>query len=226
MISIKDQRFFSSWSGGKDSCLALYHAIQNGGIPAALFTMLEEGGKRSRSHGLPVEVIRQQAKALGIPLTVGKASWERYEEVFSSALRDFKQHDIGCGVFGDIDLEPHLEWVENTCSAVSVKPFEPLWKRSRRELLEELFQLGFTATIVAVKLEALDRDFLGRQLDRQVVSEMEKAGIDASGEEGEYHTVVTDGPLMSFPVEIKTSGQYEQSGYCFLDIEAIPTQEK
>lgn len=221
MTSIKGQSFFCSWSGGKDSCLALYHAIQSGGIPKALLTMCRDDGERSRSHGLPVGVIQQQAEALGIPLIVRNASWDEYEESFLSALRYFKRRKIKCGVFGDIDLESHLEWVERVCSAVDVKPYEPLWKRTRRGLLEEFLQLGFKATIVAVKQGVLDMSFLGRTLDEQVISEMERAGIDASGEEGEYHTVVTSGPLMSSPIRIETKGQVVHSGYCFLDIEAV-----
>ena len=225
MTSIKGQPFFCSWSGGKDSCLALYYAVQSGGIPESLLTMFTDDGERSRSHGLPVGVIQQQAQALGIPLIVRNASWDEYEERFLSALHDFKQREIACGVFGDIDLEPHLEWVKRVCSTVAVKPYEPLWKRPRHDLLEEFFHLGFTATIVAVKQEALDMSFLGRPLDRQAVLEMEKAEIDVSGEEGEYHTVVTGGPLFSVPIHIESKGQVVRNGYCFLDIEAVTTEQ-
>jgi len=225
MTSIKGQPFFCSWSGGKDSCLALYHAMQSGGIPKALLTMFRQDGERSRSHGLPIDVVQQQAQALGIPLIVHNASWDEYEERFLSVLRDFKQREIESGVFGDIDLEPHLEWVERVCSSFAIKPYEPLWKRPRHDLLEEFLHLGFSATIVAVKRDALDISFLGRSLDRQVVLEMEKAGIDISGEEGEYHTVVTNGPLLSSPIHIESRGQVERNGYCFLDIEAIITEE-
>lgn len=225
MTSIKRQHFFCSWSGGKDSCLALYHAIQSEGIPKALLTMFTEDGERSRSHGLPIGVIQQQAKALGIPLFARNASWDEYEDVLTCALRDFKQQEIGCGVFGDIDLEPHLEWVKRVCSSVAVEAYEPLWKKSRHDLLEEFLHLGFAATIVAVKQDALDMSFLGQSLDRQIVLEMEKAGIDVSGEEGEYHTVVTNGPLLSSPIHIKSRGQVVRNGYCFLDIEPVITGE-
>ena len=226
MTSIKDQPFFCSWSGGKDSCLALYHAVKSGGIPEALFTMFREDGERSRSHGLTVDVIQQQAQALGIPLSVCNASWDEYEDHFLSAIRNFSERKIGYGVFGDIDLDPHIEWVERVCSAAAIKPYEPLWKRPRHELLEEFLYLGFTATIVVVKQEALDMSFLGRQLDRNLILEMEKVGIDASGEEGEYHTIVTGGPLFSDPIQIKSKGRIARNGYCFLDVEAVTDEEK
>jgi len=96
-LSIKGHPFFCSWSGGKDSCLALYHAIQNEGIPKALLTMLTEDGKRSRSHGLPAALIRRQAEVLGIPLIVCHSSWGGYEENFLSAIYALKGDDIGYG---------------------------------------------------------------------------------------------------------------------------------
>jgi diphthine-ammonia ligase len=218
MTSIKDCSFFCSWSGGKDSCLALYKAIQNGGIPKALLTMLTEDGERTRSHGLPVDVVQCQAKALGIQLVVRKSSWNDYEENFLSAISKFKRDGVEYGVFGDIDLEPHLQWVERVCSSVAIQPYEPLWKRERPDLLNEFLSLGFKATIVAIKQGALDNSFLGRILDQQVINDIEKAGCDASGEKGEYHTVVTDGPIYSSAIHIKTRGQVIHDGYCFLDV--------
>jgi diphthine-ammonia ligase len=213
--------FFCSWSGGKDCCLALYHAIRNGGTAKALVTMFTEGGERSRSHGLPISVIQQQAAALGIPLTVHKSSWDDYEQTFLSALREFKGHGVDCGVFGDIDLASHLEWVERVCSSTGINPYEPLWRRSRHDLLEEFFHLGFTATIVAVKQGTLDTRFLGQTLEKQIVLEMKEAGIDLSGEGGEYHTVVTNGPLFSFPIQLESKGRVVRDGYCFLDVAAV-----
>ena len=218
MTSIKDCPFFCSWSGGKDSCLALYKAIQNGGIPKALLTMLTEDGERTRSHGLPVGVVQCQAKALGIPLIVRKSSWNDYEGNFLSAISKFKRDGVEHGVFGDIDLEPHLQWVERVCSSAAIQPYEPLWKRERTDLLNEFLSLGFKATIIAIKQGALDNSFLGRILDQQVISAIEKAGCDASGEKGEYHTLVTDGPIYSSAIHIKTRGHVIHDGYCFLDV--------
>ncbi len=218
MTSIKDRPFFCSWSGGKDSCLALYMAIRNGGIPKALLTMLTEDGERTRSHGFPVGVVQCQAEALGIPLVVRKSSWDDYEGNFLSAIRKFKRDSVEYGVFGDIDLEPHLQWVERVCSSVAIQPYEPLWKRERPDLLNEFLGLGFKATIVAIKQGALDNSFLGRILDQQVIIDIEKAGCDVSGEEGEYHTVVTEGPIYSSAIHIETRGQVIYDGYCFLDV--------
>jgi uncharacterized protein (TIGR00290 family) len=218
MKSLGGSLFFSSWSGGKDSCLALYHAIQHDGIPKALLTMMTEGKERSRSHGLPITVLKNQATSLEIPLVLSNSSWADYEETFLTAAREFKKEGVEYGVFGDIDLEPHLEWVERICASVSIQVCEPLWKRDRSELLEEFLSLGFKAMIIAVKQGTLDNNFLGKPLDHHVISDMKEAGIDASGENGEYHTVVIDGPIFSSPIHLEKGRQVIMNGYGFLDV--------
>ena len=216
--SIEGCPFFCSWSGGKDSCLALYRAIKEKGMPRALFTMLSEDGERSRSHGLPVGLIEAQSEALGIPLVARQSSWEDYEDNVLSVIRRFKEQGIECGVFGDIDLEGHLEWVERVCSAEAIRPYEPLWKEARQDILKEFMELGFEATVIVTKQGFLNKSFLGRTLDPKVIADMVEAGIDASGEEGEYHTVVTDGPIFSSPVNLQEKGRMLRDGYWFLDV--------
>ncbi len=218
MSSITNNNFFCSWSGGKDSCLALYKSIKNGGNPKTLLTLMVESGERSRSHGLPQSVIQAQAEALNINSIVCPTSWDDYEQTFIEAISKLKQQKIEHGVFGDIDLQPHLDWVERVCSSVKVKAHEPLWQSPRRDLLEVFLQLEFKATIVAIKQSKLDDSFLGRVLDKQVISDLEAAGVDASGEEGEYHTVVTNGPIFLKEVAIKANGIVAHCGYSFLDI--------
>jgi len=215
-MSINGRPFFCSWSGGKDSCLALYHAKKNGGAPRALFTMLSEDGITSRSHALPKSLIEKQAKNLGLKPVFGSASWNQYETVFISALKAFKQSGIEVGVFGDIDVDPHLKWVQRVCGEAGIQPVLPLWKRERRELLDEFISLGFTARVIVVNGRKLEKRFLGKALDSRSISEMAAAGIDPSGELGEYHSVVTNGPIFSSSVEIDSSEQVSHDGYWFL----------
>lgn len=217
-MSLKGLTFFCSWSGGKDSCLALYYAIRDGGKPGALFTTLVESGERTRSHGLPLELLRAQSLALGIPLVTRPTSWENYTETFVAAARRFKEKGITAGVFGDIDLEAHREWVEKTCASAGILPVLPLWRRERRQLLREFLELGFKATIVVVKDGVLDRSFLGRQLDFGLIERFERLGIDPSGEEGEFHTVVTDGPIFSSRIDLRMGDQFFFDGYWFQDV--------
>ena len=141
---------------------------------------------------------------MGIPLVTCKTSWDNYEQNFVDIISKLRKEGIQYGVFGDIDLEAHLEWVERICASVKIESYEPLWKTPRRDLLDKFFKLGFKATVIAVKQGTLDSSFLGRTLNGEVINAMENAGIDASGEEGEYHTVVTDGPIFHHAVPIKT----------------------
>lgn len=223
-MMVTNYPFFSSWSGGKDSCLALYRAIQAGGESRVLLTMLVENEERSRSHGLPVSVIEHQAAALGIPLVVRGASWGNYEEKFTQVISEFREAGIETGIFGDIDLEDHRIWVERVCSSVNIKATLPLWQEPRRNLVEEFIRLGFKATVVAVKDGVLDREFLGRTLDDNVISELESLGVDAAGEEGEFHTVVTDGPIFSAPLYLELKDQVLKNGYWFQDVEVTGKQ--
>lgn len=216
---ISGRPFFCSWSGGKDSCLALYHAIKNGGRPQSLLTMLSEEGIISRSHALPKTLIEKQAKSLGLQPVFRSASWQQYEVEFVSALHDFKKAGIEVGVFGDIDIDPHREWVRRVCGVAGIVPIHPLWKRDRRELLEEFIGLGFKAQIVVINGQKLDKSFLGKSIQAQTIVEMEKTGMDPSGELGEYHTVVMDGPIFSTKVEIKILGQEHHDGYWFLRVD-------
>lgn len=217
--AIAGRPFFCSWSGGKDSCLALYHAIQNGGKPHSLLTILSEDGVTSRSHGLHKSLIEKQAEKLGMQPVFRSASWHQYESEFVSVLREFKTSGVEVGVFGDIDVDSHLEWVRRVCGVAGIVPVHPLWKRDRRELLEAFIGLGFRAQIVVINEQKMDKRFLGKIIQTHTIAEMEETGIDPSGELGEYHTVVTDGPIFSSRVGIKPAGERHHEGYWFLKVE-------
>jgi len=217
-MCFKNKKIFASWSGGKDSCLALYKAGRSGAVPLLLFTMFMEEGERSRSHGLDRAVIAAQAESLSLPLVIRKASWTDYESVFLDALQDFQKDGIHGGVFGDIDLEPHRKWVERVCARQNMTPYLPLWQQERRTILADFIDTGFAATIVAINNDRLDTGFLGRTLGWQTIDDLEKAGVDACGEEGEYHTVVTDGPIFSHPLFLQHGEVVSHDGYSFLNV--------
>ncbi len=207
-----------SWSGGKDSCLALYRAIKSGLRPRTLLTMMNETGERSRSHGLATDVLLRQSASLGIPITMRSASWNDYERVFVSALREMRASGIDHAVFGDIDLEEHREWTRRVCMSSGLNPVHPLWKAARTHIIDEFLRSGFEAKVIAVKDEVLGPEILGRQLTVNLANEFKEAGIDPSGELGEYHTVVTGGPLFSASLDIVSKGVVHRDGYWFLDV--------
>jgi uncharacterized protein (TIGR00290 family) len=211
--------FFVSWSGGKDSYLAAQRAVARGGRLAALLTMTEPDGRRTKSHALPLSIVARQAAALGVPLVTRGASWDDYEAAFLDGLGELRDRlGLGLGVFGDIDLQPHRDWVERVCGEAGIEAALPLWLEPRRRLLDELFAAGVSATVVAVNGDRLDRRFLGRRLDHALVDELEAAGVDACGEEGEFHTVVTAAPLFSSPVALRWRGTVALDQYHVIDI--------
>ena len=216
----KGLRFFASWSGGKDSTLALYRMVHGGHLCSSLLTMLDETGESSRSHGLSPQMLTAHAEALGIPILMANASWESYEAQLKKSIELFKAQGIVHGVFGDIDLEPHREWVERVCRESGVTEHEPLWRGNRRELVREFLGAGFQAILVVVSKERIPAEFLGRQFDENLVQELEAMGIDSCGESGEFHTFVYDGPLFHHAISFKT-GAPRSVGNCL----ALPLLE-
>ena len=214
--ALAGRRFFCSWSGGKDAYLALQRAILQGGRPAALLCMLHEDGLVSRGHGLPLALLREQAAALGIPLVTRATTWGGYEATYVSVLHELRAQGVEAGVFGDIDLQAHRDWVEGVCAVAGMTCHLPLWQEPRRRLLDELLAGGVRATIVAVDSSNLGADYLGLELCGAVITRLEAAGVDACGEEGEYHTMVTLAPLFSAPVPLRWDGIEERDGHWLL----------
>ena len=106
--SISGRTFFCSWSGGKDSCIALYHAVHQGGVPIGLFTMLREDGHRSRSHGLSKGFLEQQAEQLNLPIRFNSASWDGYEKAFLETLHEFQLEGGPKQAFSAISIRMHI----------------------------------------------------------------------------------------------------------------------
>jgi uncharacterized protein (TIGR00290 family) len=192
-------RSFFSWSGGKDSMLALHRALGAGHRVEALLAMFDETGERSRSHGLPPHLLQAQADALGIPLVIGCASWTDYEARFGAQLRRFAEQGITHGLFGDIDLQPHRDWEEKVCAAAGLAAVLPLWQEPRRRLVDEFLALGYRARVVAVDARFLDAAFCGREFDAAFIADLPPQ-VDACGENGEFHSFVFDGPRFQRPV--------------------------
>jgi diphthine-ammonia ligase len=184
-------KVFVSWSGGKDSSLALYKVLRDDFEVEYLLTMLSEDGLRSRGHGLRKEIIDAQAKAIGIPVVYGKATWEGYEDEFKKIIKDLGDKGIEGGVFGDIDFQEHRDWVERACDEVGLKAFEPLWNQKYEILLTKFIDSGFEAVIVSAKTKLIDVEWVGRLLNWEFIEYLRSRSIDLCGEDGEYHTLLT-----------------------------------
>lgn len=210
---------FASFSGGKESTISCYRATKLGINISYLVNMTSCDGRYCRSHGISSEVLRIQAESIGIPLIQRKTSWENYEEGFKKVISRVKKAGIEAGVFGDIDLQEHRDWVERVCSEVGIKPILPLWGKEREQILKEFIEVGFKAVIVATKADFLGKEWLGRQIDEEFIKDLKTLGIDLCGEEGEYHTFVFDGPLFRKPIRIIPGKKVLKRNHWFLEIE-------
>ena len=210
---------FVSWSGGKDGALSYYRAMKNFHV-THLLNMVAENGQISRSHGIRTGVLRLQAEAMDLTIVQPKSSWETYEAEFKRALSGLKDKGIEAGIFGDIDLEEHREWVERVSRESGMEAVLPLWGEKKREnLIEELIEAGFEAVVVATKKDLLGSEWLGRRIDYDFVKEISKIkGVDISGEGGEYHTFVVSGPIFKKSIDIVKSERITRDQHCFLDI--------
>lgn len=208
---------FCSWSGGKDSVLSLYLARKSGIEPIFLLNMMEEEGKYSRSHGISKRLIEVQAEQMGMILVQRNTSWKEYENVFKETVLLLKNEGVEAGIFGDIDIEEHREWIDRVCREVGIVPVLPLWKKDREEILLEFIKNGFKAIVCAVKFD-IPKPFLGREIDRSFIDDMKALSMDPCGEQGEFHTFVYDGPLFRRSLRVVRKGEICKDGYRFLDI--------
>ena len=213
------QKFIVSYSGGKDSTLALYHAMQVGKA-IGLIVMLEEQGLRSRSHAMSMEIIQAQANALGLPIITTSSSWNDYETEFLKLLADAKQQGAEVLVTGDLDMPEHGCWHDRITQQAGLKLCMPLWQRPHREVIEEFIQLGFKTMIVTVNLDlGMKVDDLGKVLTLDYIQELENRGIDPCGEGGEFHSTVINGPLFTAPIAVRKGDILYHENYAFLALE-------
>ncbi|MEW6095113.1 MAG: diphthine--ammonia ligase [bacterium] len=210
---------FISWSGGKETSLACYRAMQDEAFEIKyLLNMVSEDGGHSRSHGISSDLLRAQAETIGIPILQRKTTWEEYEEEFKEAILDFKE-DVQVGIFGDIDLQEHRDWVERVCKDMDIKPILPLWKEEREKLLEEFIEAGFKAIVVATNPQFLGKEWLGRNINNKFINDLKNLNdIDLCGENGEYHTFVYDGPIFKNPVGFTIGEKVLKDKHWFLEL--------
>ncbi|MBU0599284.1 diphthine--ammonia ligase [bacterium] len=217
---------FCCWSGGKDSALSLYRAQQDQQIEVThLLNMLAEDGEHSRSHGIRAELLKTQASAIDIPIVQRKAtargaiSGNTYEQEFKKVVLELKDTGVDAGIFGDIDLQVHRDWVERVCKEIEITPILLLWKGNREELITEFIDVGFKTIVVTTNANYLGKEWLGRQIDKEFVAELKALGnIDLCGEDGEFHTFVYDGPIFKHPVKFTVGEKVLKDNRWFLEI--------
>ncbi|MGB9699597.1 MAG: diphthine--ammonia ligase [Thermodesulfobacteriota bacterium] len=217
-------KLISSWSGGKDSCLALYKALQKGEEVCLLLNFISEEYQRCCFHGLASELMIQQAQALDIPIrqVAVPADMQEYEKKFKLTVNHLMEKEKIQGmIFGDVYLEEHKSWVDRVCQELKIIPIQPLWNIPAEKVVAEFVAAGFRALVVSAKADLFDQDFLGRQVDYELIKELTDRKICPCGENGEFHTFVYDGPIFKKKISIKKTEKILKAGFWkhwFLDI--------
>ena len=198
------KKILYSWSGGKDSAMALHELLKEKAYEvAALLTVVTKDYGRISMHGVREELLELQASALGLHLEkvyISKNSDNKeYELRMKEVLMRYKKLGVEAVAFGDIFLEDLKKYREERLQEAGMKGIFPIWKRDSRELANTFIELGFKAVITCVDSKMLDGRFSGRLFDRQLLSEL-PAGVDPCGENGEFHSFVYAGPIFRNPI--------------------------
>ena len=194
-------KFVLSYSCGKDSTLALHKMIHEGHEPVGLLVMMNREMRRSWFHGVDKELLNAISESLDIPLILCETSGEEYHTALEDGLRLAMTKGAEIAVFGDIDIDGHLIWCRERCAAIGIESLFPLWRRDREEIVREILLLGYQCVIKCVSNEKLPQNLLGKVLDEFVLEKMKYLNVDICGENGEYHTIVLDGPVFNNPID-------------------------
>ena len=211
-------KFAMSYSCGKDSALALHKLIQAGHTPVCIVVAVNKDAGRSWFHGAGDALLDKVSQALGLPLIAARCNGDEYQEAFETALRQAKSLGAECAAFGDIDIEGHLQWNRDRCVAADLECVMPLWGMARTDAVSELLSAGFTARIKSIDKQYLDASFLGEALSPAIIERIAATGADICGENGEYHTFVSDGPIFKHPVPIELGDVIDLGTHAVIDI--------
>ncbi len=221
-------KLVAAWSGGKDSCFACYKAIQEDNDVSHLLIMMSELSASS-FHMIRSDILDAQSEAMGIPIVKWTTTPESYEQDFKKALLQIKAKGVEGIVTGDVyDVVLHeAGWLERICKEVGLQPIKPLWHRDTQQILSEFISKGFKATLVRVKTDVLGMDWLGREINKEFFNDLLKLGtVDPCGENGEFHTLVTDGPLFKKRIDILESEKVKLNGNGRLIIKRFEVKPK
>lgn len=222
------KRVVLSWSGGKDSALALHHLREEGRteIVSLLTTIAGEYGRISH-HGVRAELLEQQARAVGVllhpvVLPTGTCTNAEYEVVMERVMLEYRDDGVETVAFGDIFLEDLRRYRENNLAKVSMGAVFPLWRRDTDDLVREFIDLGFKAILACVDGRKLAREFAGRSIDKELLSDL-PSDVDPCGENGEFHSFVWDGPIFERPVPVQVGEVVSRDVRFFADL--IPVND-
>ena len=211
-------KFAMAYCCGKDSALALHKMVLGGNEPVCLVVTVNKNEGRSWFHGADDALLVKVSEALGIPLLAARCVGDEYNSAFETALTQAGEMGAEACVFGDIDIAGHLEWNRERCAAAGLECVMPLWGISREVAVTEMLDVGFTARVKCVDKAWLDTSFLGETLSEALIARIAATGADICGENGEYHTFVSGGPIFKHPVDISVGEVLDLGTHAVIDI--------
>ena len=218
----KSEAILVSWSGGKDSCLALYEIQQARNYQvAALLTTVTRDYDRISMHGVRRALLERQAEALGLPLHevyISKgATNEEYESQMKEALLAYRAQGINTIAFGDLFLADIKKYREQFLAPLDMRGLFPIWQRDTTELIRAFIDSGFKAVVTCLDPKVLDPSFAGKVIDHDFLRRLPPE-VDPCGENGEFHTFVFAGPNFREEVELSIGEVVMRDGFCFCDL--------
>ena len=216
------QKALVSWSSGKDSAYALFEIRRQVDVEVVgLLTTVTEDYDRVSMHGVREKILDRQAASVGLPchkvrIPVGCANVD-YEKAMGDAIEMARQDGVTSLVFGDLFLEDVRVYRERMFAGTGLTPIFPLWGRDTSTLTDQMVTAGLKATVVCVDPRKLPKSFAGRAFDRLFVHDL-PPGVDPCGENGEFHTCVTAGPMFATPVPVRAGEIVERDGFVFADL--------
>lgn len=211
-----------SWSGGKDSALALHALGRTSGVHVeALLTTITSDFDRVSMHGVRRALLEAQAASLGLPLWLNfiskGAGNAEYEASMAEAFAACRTRGIDAAAFGDLFLEDIRAYRDGLLAEQHMQPLYPVWRRDTDRLIREFLDYGFKTAVVCVDPKQLDPSFVGRVIDEQFLADL-PPGVDPCGENGEFHTFVFDGPIFAEPVRFSFGEIVCRDGFWFCDL--------
>jgi uncharacterized protein (TIGR00290 family) len=210
-----------AWSSGKDSAWALQLIRPSAEFEVvALLTTVNQTYSRVAMHAVRESLLEMQADAAGLPLIKvaipSPCTNEIYEQAMGEAMARARNESVFHVIFGDLFLEDVRAYREKQLAGCGMRPVFPLWGRDTRQLAEEMIQNGVSAYLTCVDPRKLDRSFAGRRFDAELLSAF-PAGVDPCGENGEFHSFVSGGPMFNRTIPITAGEIVEREGFVFAD---------
>ena len=222
-----------SWSGGKDSAIALHELLQAGDYDVvSLMTTVSEEYRRISHHGVREALLEEQARAIGIPLEKvylpsgesGGCTNNVYEEIMSRVMNSYKARGVQTVGFGDLFLEDLRAWREANLAKGGMRGIFPIWKRDTTQMAHEMIRLGYKAYLSCVEPK-VGSGFVGRLYDEEFL-QLIPSEIDPCGENGEFHSFVFDGPIFKRPVSVRVGEIVTRDGRYYADLLPNESVEK